>query len=554
MARISITEAGGANVLAFLDMLAASEGTASTGDDGYNVIVGSTPSSPKLFDNYADHPRVLVNLPKLKIKSSAAGRYQILGRYYSAYSKQLRLSNFSPLSQDRIALQLIRECKALDDIKQGNIERAIHKCRSRWASLPGAGYGQHENKLKPLLDAYHAAGGTSVSAPMRNKESPDDSGLVAGAAKGSIGRSGKQSIRAVQQPVTKNNPSKLSELFGNDAAPKRIAPLNGVTSRKLPPKTKATGASANGLAVQQKGGTLSTKAEQEKQPQINTEASAQYGWADAFQDAIDTAIKDANKVGIDSTGLLGIDATPTIGLAPWNFKKNKSAAGSGGLPSLSGSSNSGIRGGGANSLGRNARRSLGTRAKALVQKGKQLAQDGFQGSKNWLGQKGSEVKSVATRGRQMLHSGMRLGKGLLGTVPQALRSMPNLALNDRYAPSDLNLRALPTMGNDAIGDSTARVLAFFGNHGTREAPHLGNDQAPKLSATGSTQGQGTPQANATLPSGSQTPQKITGQIDVKVSLPQGATGTVVVNQPVNQGVQVKGAVGYYMPTLSQGGF
>ena len=58
---------------------------------------------------YADHPRVLVDLPKLKIQSTAAGRYQLLRRYYDAYKKTLGLKDFSPLSQDLIALQQIRE-------------------------------------------------------------------------------------------------------------------------------------------------------------------------------------------------------------------------------------------------------------------------------------------------------------------------------------------------------------------------------------------------------------------------------------------------------------
>lgn len=162
MARISAQEAGGKNVLAFLDMIAVSElGTPllSSSDDGYNVIVGSTVPKPILFDSYADHPRKLVSLPKLGIKSTAAGRYQILARYYDAYRKQLGLSNFGAINQDRIALQLISECRALDDIKRGNIASAIHKCRSRWASLPGAGYGQNEHTINHLLSVFKVSGG-----------------------------------------------------------------------------------------------------------------------------------------------------------------------------------------------------------------------------------------------------------------------------------------------------------------------------------------------------------------------------------------------------------
>ncbi|MCQ4143233.1 glycoside hydrolase family 104 protein [Vogesella sp. AC12] len=162
MARISEQEAGGRNVLAFLDMIAVSElgrGLLTTSDDGYNVIVGSTVKAPLLFSSYSDHPRRVIDLPKLGIKSSAAGRYQILARYYDAYRKQLALSNFGAINQDRIALQLIRECRALDDIQRGNIATAISKCRSRWASLPGAGYGQNEHSAEALLAVYATAGG-----------------------------------------------------------------------------------------------------------------------------------------------------------------------------------------------------------------------------------------------------------------------------------------------------------------------------------------------------------------------------------------------------------
>ena len=162
MARISAQDAGGTNVTAFLDMLARSElgpDLLAASDDGYNVIVGSTPAAPLLFRSYADHPRQLIALPKLGIKSTAAGRYQLLMRYYDAYRRQLGLANFSPVNQDRIALQQIRERRALDDIKAGRLESAISKCRNIWASLPGAGYGQHEHSLTTLRAAYIAAGG-----------------------------------------------------------------------------------------------------------------------------------------------------------------------------------------------------------------------------------------------------------------------------------------------------------------------------------------------------------------------------------------------------------
>lgn len=146
------------NLDAFLTMIAVSEGTQSIGDRGYNCIVGSTPQKPVLFDSYADHPRVKVNL-RPGLTSTAAGRYQILERYFDAYKQQLHLPDFSPASQDRIAMQMIKECDALIEVMAGDMRDAIAKCASRWASLPGAGYGQHENTVASLQQAFVNAGG-----------------------------------------------------------------------------------------------------------------------------------------------------------------------------------------------------------------------------------------------------------------------------------------------------------------------------------------------------------------------------------------------------------
>lgn len=152
-----------ANLDAFLDMLSVSEGTFGIGDDGYNVIVGSTAEKPILFHDYAKHPNVRVNFNYrngARGVSTAAGRYQILYRYARHYMRALNLPDFSPVSQDAIALQLIKECRATAAIKAGRIEEAISLTRSRWASLPGAGYNQHEHDIATLLSTYRLGGGT----------------------------------------------------------------------------------------------------------------------------------------------------------------------------------------------------------------------------------------------------------------------------------------------------------------------------------------------------------------------------------------------------------
>lgn len=149
---------------AFLDMIAFSEiGPAllAKSNNGYNVIVGSTAAAPILFSSYSDHPRKLMELviKGRPVMSTAAGRYQLLQRYFDVYKKQLGLRDFSPASQDAIALQQIKERRALADIEVGNFAAAVDKCRNIWASLPGAGYGQHEQKLADLQAAFVQAGG-----------------------------------------------------------------------------------------------------------------------------------------------------------------------------------------------------------------------------------------------------------------------------------------------------------------------------------------------------------------------------------------------------------
>jgi muramidase (phage lysozyme) len=140
------------NTKAFLWTIRVSEGTA--GADGYRTLVGGS-----LFDSYADHPRVLIDLPNLGIKSSAAGAYQILRRTWDGVAGKLGLSDFSPASQDAAAIALIKQRGGWADMRAGRFASAISKCRKEWASLPGAGYGQHENTLARLQSAYTNAGG-----------------------------------------------------------------------------------------------------------------------------------------------------------------------------------------------------------------------------------------------------------------------------------------------------------------------------------------------------------------------------------------------------------
>ena len=126
---------------AFLDMLAQSEGTDNgrqkTRNHGYDVIVGG-----ELFTDYSDHPRKLVTLnPKLKSTGATLpASFPLVG----CLPQAAWLKDFSPKSQDAVALQQIKERGALPMIDRADIRQAIDRCSNIWASLPGAGYGRLE--------------------------------------------------------------------------------------------------------------------------------------------------------------------------------------------------------------------------------------------------------------------------------------------------------------------------------------------------------------------------------------------------------------------------
>ena len=155
MTRLSAAQAGGPSVLAFLDMLAWSEGTSTiaSSDDGYNVLVGGS-----LFHDYSQHPRVSVALPRYGIRSTAAGRYQFLARTWDGLVQRYAFDgSFAPAAQDLAALKLLEEYAAMPLIQAGRIEQAIARAAPIWASLPGAGYGQREQRLSALLAQYRDA-------------------------------------------------------------------------------------------------------------------------------------------------------------------------------------------------------------------------------------------------------------------------------------------------------------------------------------------------------------------------------------------------------------
>jgi muramidase (phage lysozyme) len=149
------------NRQAFLDMIAACEGTAT--DEGYRALFGYTPNNHKVFDNgYITHPNVKTPFKQTDGMinfSTAAGRYQIIWATFVRLSNKLGTVDFTPETQDRMAVELISEDGALGDVESGNLQAAIDKCSGTWASLPASHYPQPRRDYVFAENAYVQSGG-----------------------------------------------------------------------------------------------------------------------------------------------------------------------------------------------------------------------------------------------------------------------------------------------------------------------------------------------------------------------------------------------------------
>jgi muramidase (phage lysozyme) len=166
MPSMSVEEAGGKQVLAFLDLISWSEGTSTspvTQDGGYDVIVSGIDGHHRMAD-YDDHPfapaygraPIMIREEPLLV-STASGRYQLLYHFWADYKALLKLADFSPLSQDRVALQQIRERHAVGPLLSGDVRIAVLLCANIWASLPGNSYEQPGGKSLAELESRYQA-------------------------------------------------------------------------------------------------------------------------------------------------------------------------------------------------------------------------------------------------------------------------------------------------------------------------------------------------------------------------------------------------------------
>jgi lysozyme len=155
-----------ANLSAFLYMIRSTEHVYPRdvmNDAAYSIFYGGSK-----FQSFRDHPVITGEKKGIPLSdamcrasglspgcvSTAAGAYQMIKPTWTRIRNKLGLPDFSPLSQDRAAVELLDEIGATDLIFAGDIEGAIHKASKIWASLPGSTAQQNPKALAYALNRF----------------------------------------------------------------------------------------------------------------------------------------------------------------------------------------------------------------------------------------------------------------------------------------------------------------------------------------------------------------------------------------------------------------
>lgn len=123
------------NVNAFIKAIAEAEGGGY--DFKYGAVKGKH-NDPWRFTDFSTHPGA-----GWGGKTTAAGMYQItIATWRDFGGASLGLHDFTPTTQDLIAVNLLRSVGVIDKIREGDITAGLSKASTKWAALPqGPGLG-----------------------------------------------------------------------------------------------------------------------------------------------------------------------------------------------------------------------------------------------------------------------------------------------------------------------------------------------------------------------------------------------------------------------------
>lgn len=137
-------------IAAFLAMIRDFE---SGGD--YFILYGGSH-----FSDTSRHPQVRIPFRNPRTGkmdySTAAGAYQINWPTYQQFAPMVEVTDFSPASQDLIAMAILYYENVVDKLAADDIPGALRAASSRWASLPYSTDMQGPQSLQTALNTYAA--------------------------------------------------------------------------------------------------------------------------------------------------------------------------------------------------------------------------------------------------------------------------------------------------------------------------------------------------------------------------------------------------------------
>lgn len=125
------------NIKLFQELISRAEATT---EHGYRTSFGGS-----RLESLADHPRVRHRFKQTNGKweeTTAAGKYQMVEGTWDGLAKRLGISGFSERNQDLAVIDLFKEHKVIDDIVNGDFDKAAGKLGTQFASLPSSKYPQ----------------------------------------------------------------------------------------------------------------------------------------------------------------------------------------------------------------------------------------------------------------------------------------------------------------------------------------------------------------------------------------------------------------------------
>lgn len=146
-------------VKAFLHLITYTEGTDTP--NGYRTQYTGT-----LFSDYSQHPDkvicawAIVHEVRRRLCSTAAGAHQFITPTWERVAAIGGLKDFSPINQDKGAIILLKQTGSYPLLLKNptpsrkDIELAIKKANSTWASFPYSPHGQPTHSMKKTIDKY----------------------------------------------------------------------------------------------------------------------------------------------------------------------------------------------------------------------------------------------------------------------------------------------------------------------------------------------------------------------------------------------------------------